>query len=102
MSKSETTTTTKTYNCSQARIIAKNGETFKADIMEVGESYTNRLYELRDNVRADYWQLHSSIASESFDYKEKQTSALVKLAQLALAVDAIEKAYSAANTIRCF
>ena len=90
------------YTCSQAKIIADNGNIMQADIMETGELYTNQLFEIRTNLRKDYWALHGQIASLGFDHMSDQTDAIATLGELALALKAVENAYSALNTVRCF
>ncbi len=92
----------KKYTCNQAQIIADTGNTMQADIMETGEIFAERLFTMREDSRKSYWKLHVQIAKHGFDGTMDQTEAVAKLGQFAIAVEAISKAYSAVNTVRCF
>ena len=89
------------YNSTTAQIIADRGNIKKADVMETGEMYAEQLLVIRDAVRKDYWAHNSQITAHGFDVGT-QTAAIVKLSQLGLALEAVENAYSAMNTVRCF
>ena len=93
----------KNYTASTAKIIADNGETMKADIMQTGDDYAQKLRTIRADLRNDYWQLHNEMGSEAKEVPAGEaTAAVAKLGQLALALEAVEKAYSAVNSVRCF
>ncbi len=94
--------TSKRYTSSTAQIIAKGGNVMKADIMETGELYCEKLHAIRDGIRTDYWALHGQIAGHAFDHGGEQVAAVAKLSQLGLALEAIENAYSVTNAVRCF
>ena len=92
----------KVYTSSTAKITAENGEDFKADIMQTGEDFTEKLHDIRDSLRSNYWKLHDNIGKHSFQIIGDQIGAAAKLGELALALRAVEKAYSACSTVRCF
>jgi hypothetical protein len=94
--------TDKTYNCSQAKITAERGNTMKADIMEVGNNYTDNLRVIREQLRSDYWALHTKITEENFSHFGEQSEALEKLGQLAIAMKRVDEAYGAMNSVRCW
>ena len=92
----------KKYGCTQAAIIADKGNVMQADIMQAGEDMAETLLVMRDEVRGKYWDLHKKIGETRFDGFHEQAKACAKLGELALAMKALDKAYSAANTVRCF
>lgn len=89
------------YTCTQAQITANEGETMKANIMECGEKYAEQLRLMRDQLWEDYW-IQSKALTEQLIESRNQTAAIAKLGALALALEAVEKAFSAANRVRCF
>ena len=93
---------TSTYTCSQAKIIAERGNTMQADIMQAGDTLAERLFNMRDEQRQQYWLLHGKIASHGFSPGSDQIDAVAKLGQLAMALKALDAAYSAANSVRCW
>lgn len=94
---------TKQYTASTAKIIADRGNPMAADIMECGELFCNNLRTLRDTMHAEYWRLHAEIGNYEFPAgKHEQLEAIAKLGELGMALQALNKAHSAANAVRCF
>jgi hypothetical protein len=96
------TATDNKYSCTTAQITADRGEVFKADIMQVGENYVDKMQVIREEMRADYWKLHNDIGNHVFSPGGEQTAAVAKLGQLGMALQALESAYSAINSVRCW
>ena len=93
--------TNKTYHSSTASVIASRGNELKADIMEAASKRTNQLSNLCEQVTVEYWDLHNKITDTDFASSSDSIDALEKLGQLAIALKALDEAYSAMSRVGC-
>ena len=96
------TTQNNKYTSTTAQVIANQGNTFQADIMQVADNHANSIMKKIDELKSEYWTLHQEVMDQSFPSSWEQAEALEKLGQLAIAMKALRQAYSAMNSVRCF
>jgi len=89
------------FTSSTARVIAERGNTFKATVMQIAEEQHAKLDQLEKELSQHYWALHRQASDHNFKPGDS-IPALAKLGQLAEALEAVSKARSALNTVRCF
>ena len=72
----------------------------KATVALKAQTMGERMMIELDELRTQYWDAHSALATETFSHWSDQDAAIRKLSQLGLALEAYGKAYSAMNIAR--